>query len=227
MKRLLCLATALFAALSVQAITANWTHVTPNGPSAPGAGSGFGLSGTSDRSATLAAAITYGGSVGSGVVLSFGVGGPARNLNATVDATGKYALTYGSAMDDSGFALTPGEDVFAKAGGTQIVALTARDNNGSMTIQMSVDGKVIATMTSMDTAGFGKTQWGSAVGGGHPSYSATATYDVWMVTGTGGDAYLDADTIKKDITALSLPEPTALALLALGVAGLALRRKAA
>lgn len=223
MRTLLC-TLALTAVCGVaQALTASWTNVANNVSGAGSTDSKMDL--YANTSATLAASITYGASIGTGTVLSIGRAAGSNVFSVTIDNSGKYVLSVNGVTAGTSVS---GSDVTAIAGETQIVALSFYRSKGEKmdTVQLSVDGVVVTTLTDYGiTSGPMKwTEWGRDVGNKN-AYTREATYDVWLTQGSGDSALLAAEDIKKDIEAL--PEPTALALLALGVAGLALRRKVA
>ena len=153
MKSLFLLVACVFATLSLQAVTYDWTSLgekTSNNSSDPG----FGIAVNANKSATVAAAITYGATLNSGVVLSIGVGGSARNIRALVNRDGTYSLTSGSSTNGSVTVVTP--NVTAQAGKMQVVALTAYGNGGKITATLSVDDVVVATLTSSDDGTYSK-----------------------------------------------------------------------
>ena len=121
----------------------------------------------------------------------------------------------------------------AVANATQTVALSiVRGSNQSTTVILSVGGVEVAKIENHNI-GDGPikwTEWGRRVGN-QDAYSGNATYTVFTT-----NQALDAATIASEVDNLlnpdpepdpSVPEPTALALLALGVAGVALRRRVA
>lgn len=213
---------ALFAA-TAQAVTYTWTQVADGAASA---GSQQALNLYANSSVTYAASITYGAAVGSGTLLSIGKGSNSCLFSVGLDASGNYVLT----TSTSGGTLTAGTTVAAAADKRQTVALSCYRSSGTQmgTVVLSVDGVVVATLTSATiTSGPIKwAEWGRKVGNAD-AYTGSAEYDAWFTQGDGQDYLLDAATIQKEVDGLLIPEPTALALLALGAAALALRRRAA
>lgn len=233
MKRTLL--TAAFAALALgaaQALTAGWNIV--------GLGSEKGfldLDGSSfadntqtcwaNTVATYAATVHVGGTVGTGTVFQTGNNSSSATANSiklsVVDDNGtkKWQVTYnnGTALTlDAGFTNTV-------TANTDYVVAFGIDRKGGNSITVSINGTTVATVTSPSFSGpVGTLAWGRDVNTDANGFSAT--YDVFI---NGGNSVLsdpiDPGTIVADVA--SLPEPTALALLALGVASVALRRRAA
>ena len=97
----------------------------------------------------------------------------------------------------------------------------ARGDNGAGTITFYLDGNQIGTASfGADSDALTYIVYGKNFDGGS-AYSGT-----WEIYAADG-AVAAADVTVENIRANVIPEPTALALLALGVAGVALRRRAA
>lgn len=130
MRKMMLATVAALVVCAVHAVTVNWTQAVSGATGTNGRSGVLGLTATGNRSATVAAAITHGADLGSGVALSFGAGGPARNLRTIAGSDGNYTLGYGDAMDDTDVAFTSGANGGGDGGKTQTVALSAHYDAG-------------------------------------------------------------------------------------------------
>lgn len=109
-------------------------------------------------------------------------------------------------------------ETVAAATGDFVIGFTmAPGDNGATTVTVTVNGTTIGTLTGTLSSG-GITQLKAA-------NSHVSVEHIGTLVGASADYALDGAAIVAE--AQSVPEPTALALLALGVAGLALRRREA
>lgn len=226
MKAVFCFI-ALAISCYAHAVNITWTQFADGATSAGKVADRNKVYVIANTSATVAAAITYGGSIGTGTVLSFGGWASSQaSFSVGIDENGHYTLTTNRPVNG----VSSTNNISAVAGETQILGLSIYRNSGTnmSKIELSVNGEVAASLTnvSLSSGYLERIAWGMDIYDKN-AYTGEAEYDVWYSDETSGASYaLDAATIESEVAAL-LPEPTALTLLALGVAGLALKRKVA
>ena len=228
-RKLLTLTLAALAFGATQAANINW-ETAVSATSSAGSSDQY-IDVYAGAAATVAASITYGTSIGTGTVLSIGASLDNKTFSVQIGENGVYTLTAHGANGTP--TITTVGSATAVANATQTVALSiVRGSNQSTTVILSVGGVEVAKIENhnIGTGPIKWTEWGRRVGN-QDAYSGNATYTVFTTK-----QEVDAATIASEVDNLlnpdpepdpSVPEPTALALLALGVAGVALRRRVA
>ncbi len=92
-------------------------------------------------------------------------------------------------------------------------------NGGELGVDIYMNDTKIATLTANT-----ECYWYQSISGGSKLNGTDVVADIGKVSLFGTEVYFAGDVSRADVAA-TLPEPTALALLALGVAGVALKRK--
>lgn len=138
-------------------------------------------------------------------------GGMQNYLAFGIDGNGNWGV-----RDNQGWnnVTTTVHNTVAATAGEYLIGISMKTENGTTTIDISVNGTAIVTFTGTltGTTGIVQLKWADAyVDPDRAGFTVGATAD-------------NALTVEQ---IAQLPEPGALALLALGLAGLALRRRAA
>ena len=184
--------------------------------------------------ATFAISLSTGATLGQGTIWALGNSNtgtgalnPGNRITVAVNNGGTLTINaFGSQSATSETALT--------AGSQNTLAITInRDANHACTINLYLNGTNIATVTATATQGpINSVAWGSNFGEAKEYTGDIAFGEYALYAPETGDGILSAEQLanlgltQADIPG-SVPEPTALALLALGVAGVALRRRVA
>ena len=184
--------------------------------------------------ATFAISLSTGATLGQGVVWALGNSdtgtgalNPGNRITVAVNEGGTLTINaFGTQSSTSTATLA------AESQNSLAITIT-RDGSHNCTITLYLNGTNIATVTATATTGpINSIAWGSNFGadGGYNGDIAFGEYALYAPE--TGDGILSAEQLanlgltQADIPG-PIPEPTALALLALGVAGVALRRRVA
>ncbi len=219
MKKALLIAFAAFCAFAAQAVTTSWTShgAVTNGQSIAvnGTASGFSVAltfdlGTFSSSANMNAFLSV-----LSDTLCYSLGYDGTKNNGTEKGILRVGMNYAGNLATNSNAnwKTNSNMVFFQENSTNVIGLIFYTENGSQYIDCYVNGELLNT----------GSKWSGSI-------PYPATFDEIVIGNDANMSNIELYTMNGKATAedfASVPEPTALALLALGVAGLALKRKVA
>lgn len=226
MKRVLFAVVALLGTLSLEAVTVTWSQLaTGTGNKAVSLGDGFKA--TESQVVTYAILVPQGVPTGSAFLMGVsGVndqGSAQGNWNQAylkASADGTLSFDYKPNVDGVNVLPTSVDLNGAKLSTDKASLLALTVDRGGKSLTVYKDGEQLATTGTLDSL-FNKNMvmlaYGQNFGG---SETFPLDYEVYAYAGTISAA--DAT-----IAAVTVPEPTVWALVAMGVAGMALRRKRA
>lgn len=226
MKRVLFAVVALLGTLSLEAVTVTWSQLaTGTGNKAVSLGDGFKA--TESQVVTYAILVPQGVPTGSAFLMGVsGVndqGSAQGNWNQAylkASADGTLSFEYKPNVDGENVKPTSVDLNGAKLSTDKASLLALTVDRGGKSLTVYKDGEQLATTGTLDSL-FSKDLVMLAYGqnfGGNEAFALD--YKVYAYAGaiTAADA---------TIAAVTVPEPTVWALVAMGVAGMALRRKRA
>ena len=226
---------------SVQAVAVGWDRGWENlTGGAPGVGTQYAgsVDGNNDGSgnswatvwadsnANYAALVTTGPTLGQGIILGTGATGKGTNnqFRLGINAAGQWEVSL-SGLNNQSITYVDGIDRTVQADTTYTLGFAIDRDGATATVTISVNGTDIATAVGNCNGPIGSWAWGAAVNGSN-AYTGDARYEVFVLPGQALDTDLPLTGAELVDEIALLPEPTALALLALGLAGVALRRRA-
>lgn len=196
------------------------------------------------ESISFGLAVTYGSELRTGAIGVYGVKGQKTDFGLWINEKGSYEVCLHGASDGSDFTRDTG--ISAKPNGTDVLSLALfhkdgdADGTGVYDLCLAINGKTVMELTDVrmnatNGTPFHAIYYGQDSTGGdvYGTYGEdfTVTYTFLGDDSQNGAAYLDPGefylTACDRLGIKAIPEPTALAFLALGAAGLALRRRVA